>query len=202
MNRPRALLFDMDGVLVRSEEVWFRVVEAAGTAFRGRPITRAEFTPTFGQGTAADVAVFSLHCTTAALDKFYLENFSRFADHTWVDPDARDVLSALRDAGFGVAVVTNTMTPLAHDILAAAGLSGLPQVVACADQVARAKPAPDVVHHALAQLGRAPDEAWMTGDSRFDRLAAGAAGVRFVGYGIDGDVRVDSLRALARLVGV
>ena len=38
----RAVLFDMDGVLVRSEEVWFRVVEAAGVRFRGRAITREE----------------------------------------------------------------------------------------------------------------------------------------------------------------
>lgn len=52
---PEAVLFDMDGVLVKSEEAWFRTVEAAGVRFRGRPVTRAEFGPTFGQGTAADV---------------------------------------------------------------------------------------------------------------------------------------------------
>ena len=56
----RAILFDMDGVLVRSFEVWFRVVEEAGRRFRGRAITRGEFTPTFGQGTADDVPVFGL----------------------------------------------------------------------------------------------------------------------------------------------
>ncbi|MBL8939307.1 MAG: haloacid dehalogenase, partial [Archangium sp.] len=61
----RAVLFDMDGVLVRSEEVWFRVVEAAGVRFRNRAITREEFFPTFGQGTAADIPVFGLSCTVA-----------------------------------------------------------------------------------------------------------------------------------------
>src|SRR5205085_1313853 len=61
---PTALLFDMDGVLVRSEDAWFRVVEEAGERFRGRPVTREEFTPTFGQGTEADLSQFGLRSTT------------------------------------------------------------------------------------------------------------------------------------------
>jgi len=42
----------MDGVLIRSEEAWLRVLEDAGRRFRGSPVTREEFAPTFGQGTA------------------------------------------------------------------------------------------------------------------------------------------------------
>ncbi|MBI5544257.1 MAG: haloacid dehalogenase, partial [Deltaproteobacteria bacterium] len=75
----RAILFDLDGVLVRSEEAWFRTVEEAGRRFRGRPITRAEFAPTFGQGTLADVREFDLSCTAPELDRFYTETFPRFA---------------------------------------------------------------------------------------------------------------------------
>ena len=191
----------MDGVLVRSEEAWFRAVEAAGVRFRGRAITREEFAPTFGQGTAADIAAFGLACTPRELDLFYLESFPSFAQETWVDPDAARVLSGLAERGFDVAVVTNTMTPLAESILAAASLRAHVRVVACADQVPRAKPAPDLVLHALAQLGRDAGDAWMTGDSRYDREAARAAGVRFVGYRQEGDARVESLVELARLVG-
>jgi len=110
------------------------------------------------------------------------------------------VLEALRARGLTVAVVTNTMTPLAYDILAAARLAALVDVVACADQVARAKPAPDLVLHALARLGLDASEAWMTGDSRFDREAAEGAGVRFVGYRQSGERRVESLIELLPLV--
>jgi phosphoglycolate phosphatase/AHBA synthesis associated protein len=191
----------MDGVLVRSEEAWFRAVEAAGVRFRGRAITREEFAPTFGQGTTADIAAFGLRCTPRALDLFYLESFPSFAQETWVDPDAARVLAGLSGRGLDVAVVTNTMTPLAESILAAAGLRAHVRVVACADQVPRAKPAPDLVLHALERLGRRAGEAWMTGDSRYDREAARAAGVRFVGYRQEGDVRVESLAELAGLVG-
>jgi phosphoglycolate phosphatase/AHBA synthesis associated protein len=195
---PRAVLFDMDGVLVKSEEVWFRVVEEAGVRFRGRPITREEFFPTFGQGTAADIPVFGLRCTVAELDAFYVTQFVRHLDAMWVNPDARPLLDALSAAGVGCALVTNTVGPLAAEILARAGLAGCFGSLATADRVAEAKPAPDLVRLALRELDVAADAAWMVGDSKYDRQAARAAGVHFVGLGLDGDRRIERLSELAR----
>lgn len=200
-TNPRALLFDMDGVLVRSEEVWYRLVDEASRRFGKGPVGREEFAPTFGQGTNADVEAFELRCSPAELDAYYQQNFARFGDETWVDPTARGVLVRLRKLGLRKAVVTNTMTSLADEILEQAGLRSLFEFVACADQVPRAKPAPDLLQHALEKLGVDRGEAWMVGDSRYDREAADSAGVRFVGYGIDGDLRVDSLAELVALVG-
>lgn len=198
--RPTAVLFDMDGVLVRSEEIWFRLVEEAGRRFRGQAVTREEFAPTFGQGTAADVAVFGLRCTPQELDRFYAENFLAFGDALWVDPEARPLLEALRRAGFSLAVVTNTVSPLAEQILDRAGLTDLLSAVACANQVPRAKPFPDLVLHACRALGVPTSSAWMVGDSRYDREAALAAGVTFVGLGLDGDLRIERLAELAPLL--
>lgn len=196
----RAVLFDMDGVLVKSEEVWFRVVAEAGVKFRGRPITRDEFFPTFGQGTAADIPVFGLSCTTAELDAFYVAEFVRHLDATWVNPDARPLLEALRARGLKTAVVTNTVGPLAARILAHAQLDGLFDAYATADRVAQAKPAPELVQLACEETGVAPADAWMVGDSKYDRQAAGAAGVFFVGFGLEGDARLERLGDLALLL--
>jgi HAD superfamily hydrolase (TIGR01509 family) len=198
----RAVLFDMDGVLVKSEEVWFRVVEQAGVKFRGRPITRDEFRPTFGQGTAADIPVFGLSCTTAELDAFYVTEFVRHLDAMWVNPDARSLLEHLRARGLKTAVVTNTVGPLTARILAHAQLDGLFDAYATADRVRRAKPAPELVQLACEETGVAPGDAWMIGDSKYDRQAAGAAGVFFVGLGLEGDDRLERLGQLAlRLPG-
>lgn len=193
----RAVLFDMDGVLVKSEEVWFRVVEQAGVKFRGRAITREEFFPTFGQGTAADIPVFGLSCTPAELDAFYVTQFVRHLDAMWVNPDARPLLELLKARGLKRALVTNTVGPLAARILERAELSGLFDALATADRVAHAKPAPDLVQLACQETGVSPAEAWMVGDSKFDRQAAQAAGVRFVGLGLDGEVRLERLGQLA-----
>lgn len=200
MPSPRAILFDLDGVLVRSEETWFLTVQEAGERFRGRPITREEFQPTFGQGTAADIREFGLACTVGQLDAFYVERFPHYAAHVWTNPDARPLLEGLAARGLRRALVTNTVSPLARVILGAAGLDGLFEALACADFVAHAKPAPDLVRFALGELGLAPEEAWLVGDSRYDREAAKGAGVRFVGLGIDGDARLDALGDLVGLL--
>lgn len=190
----------MDGVLLKSEEAWALTVAAAGEHFRGAPVTREEFQPTFGQGTEADAHVFRLGCTPAELDRFYLEHFPRYAEHVWVNPEARGLLEALGARGLRRAVVTNTASALAATLLEAARLSDCFECVACADLVPRSKPAPDLVLYALEKLGAAAGEALMVGDSRYDRGAAGAAGVRFVGLGIDGDGRIEQLGELMGLL--
>lgn len=198
---PEAVLFDMDGVLVRSEEAWFRLMEEVGRVFRGVPISRGEFTPTFGQSTREDVEVFGLGCSVEVLDRFYTEHFGRFAREVLVNPEARAVLESLRRRGKALAVVTNTATPLALDILEAAGLREWFDFIACADQVAHPKPAPDLVWHALKALRHPPASACLVGDSRFDRGAARDAGVRFIGLGLDGDARIERLSQLEETLG-
>jgi phosphoglycolate phosphatase/AHBA synthesis associated protein len=200
MPRPLAILFDLDGVLVSSEEPWFRTVEAAGDRFRGSPITREEFSPTFGQGTAADIREFGLSCSVAQLDAFYLETFPRFVGHVWTDPEAARLLARLAGLGLRRAVVTNTVSRLAAIILQTSGLERAFDLVACADQVREAKPAPDLIFYALERLDLGAKEAWMVGDSRYDREAARLAEVRFVGLGTEGDCRVERLGELGDLL--
>ncbi|HEY3449767.1 MAG TPA: HAD hydrolase-like protein [Myxococcales bacterium] len=198
--QPRAILFDLDGVLVKSKEAWFRSVEEAGRVFRGRPVTREEFEPTFGQGTIADVREFGLSCAVADLDRFYTDTFPRHAHSIWVHPDAAALLADLRAAGKRLALVTNTVSTLTPAILRAAGIERSFEHLACADLVPHPKPAPDLPLSALAALEVAAADAWLVGDSRYDRESARAAGVFFVGLGIDGDARIEDLSQLRALL--
>jgi len=193
---PRAVLFDMDGVLVSSKAAWFSLMQEVGEVFRGRAITWEEFDPTFGQDTAEDVRSFGLSTTPDELDRYYVEHFHRHAAAVDVDPTAAGVLASLRERGVGVAVVTNTVTPLALEILGAAGLASHPAIVLGPGEGRRGKPAPDLLLAALSALSVPPGEACMVGDSSFDRAAARAAGTAFIGLGIDGDARVERLSEL------
>ena len=198
--QPRAFLFDLDGVLVKSKEAWFRSVEEAGRVFRGRPVTREEFEPTFGQGTIADVREFGLNCSVEDLDRFYTQAFPRYASSIWVHPDAASLLADLKASGRKLALVTNTVSTLTPVILRAAGLERSFDHLACADRVPRPKPAPDLPRSAMAALEVAAEESWFVGDSRYDRESARAASIHFVGLGIDGDARIEDLSELRRLV--
>lgn len=177
----RAVLFDLDGVLVDSKEVWFQVMRAAGRHFGYPEVSRPAFEATFGQGVEADLRSFFRGLTFEALSGFYAARFMDHRAHFRVDPQAPAVLAALAARGVRTAIVTNTSTPLAREIVAAAGLA--PDRLVGSSDVARAKPAPDMVLLACRQLGVGPDAAWMVGDSPYDRDAAGAAAVRFLGYG-------------------
>lgn len=195
------MLFDLDGVLVRSHEAWLRVMQEASSHFGGRPVTREEFEPLFGQGPEADIAIFGLRCTPEELNAYFYENFGRVSQgRVWVDPEAAPMLQRLREGGLRTAIVTNTMQRLAESLLENAGLRDMFDVISSADQVASPKPAPDVLSLALSRLSLGPSDVWMIGDSRYDREAAQAAGVHFVGFGQAGDVRIDRLRELPDLI--
>lgn len=188
----RAVLFDMDGVLVQSREVWYHLMRAAARHFGYQDISRQDFLDTFGQGVDADVRSFFPGLAFATLDAFYDDHFRDHRAHFQVDPEAAPVLRELRRRGLRSAVVTNTSTPLAREILGWTGLD--PDLLVGSSDVARAKPAPDMVLAACQRLRVEPDEAVMVGDSAYDRDAARAAGVRFAGYGgLEGDLELGRL---------
>lgn len=198
MNNLRAVLFDLDGVLVDSKEVWFRLLKAATLRFSAPPIDAESFRAMWGQGVDADAEY--LGCTVDSLERFYNDHFMSFGDALGIDPAGPEVLTRAHAAGLRSAVVTNTPTPLARDLLAAARLE--PQALVGGTDVPRPKPAPDMVLRACVLLGVPPSEAVMIGDSVFDRDAAAAAGTRFVGLRTDGERRIERLEALPRLLGV
>jgi len=194
-NSLRAVLWDLDGVLIDSYDVWFHLLNHAARAFGHPPVSRDVFAEGWGQGIEKDVERFFTDRTVAEVEEFYHEHFMDHATHLRVDPEARDAIGAARAIGLSQALITNTPGPLAAKILAHAGLE-LDVVVGGTD-VPRGKPAPDMVLEACRKLVIAPARAVVVGDSRYDREAAAAAKVRFVGLRMDGDLRIERLSELA-----
>jgi len=181
-------------VLIDSYEVWFQLLNATSRAFGGIAISRQVMRDGWGQGIAADVERFFPHKTVAETEAYYHAHFMEHAQHLRVDPDARAVTAELRRRGFGQALITNTPSGLAREILAAAKLE-LDAVVGGTD-VPNAKPAPDMVREACRRLGVAASDAIVVGDSRYDLEAARGAGVTFIGLRMDGDSRIECIRDL------
>jgi phosphoglycolate phosphatase/AHBA synthesis associated protein len=190
----RAVLWDLDGVLIDSYDVWFHVLNHTAREFGAAPVSREVFASGWGQGIEKDVERFFPDRTVREVEAFYHAHFMDHATHLRVDPDARAVIGAARAAGLTQALITNTPGPLARRILAAAELE-LDAVVGGTD-VPRGKPAPDMVLEACRVLRVTTAQALVVGDSRYDRDAAAAANVRFVGLRIDGDRRIEGLAEL------
>lgn len=196
--RPRAVLFDLDGVLVESHEVWFEVMRSIARKFGYSEISAEQMRRAWGQGIAEDVRMFYPGLTVEELEREYNLMFPEQVRHLKVEPDGPAALAQLRCYGIRVAVVTNSPTEVARAMLEQARID--PDVLVCGSEVCEPKPAPDGILTALARFRIAAAEALFVGDTNFDREAARRAGIRFAGYRIDGDVRIESLSEIVRLV--
>jgi len=186
-----AVFFDLDGVLIDSMHLWFRLVNATAKAFDHPPVEWPAFESTWGQGVAADIQVFFQGNSVDEIESYYAAHFLDFIDHLKVDRDAEVVMSRLVDHGFHTAVITNTPAVLATMIVQHSGLS--PELVVGATEVIAAKPAPDMILLACAWFELAPSDSVLLGDSRFDEEAAAQAGANHIGYRYPAQRRIDTL---------
>jgi phosphoglycolate phosphatase len=180
----RAVLFDLDGVLVDTYEAWLGLVQATARHFGAPDVTRQAFDATWGQSVEDDTRELVPGPTVAEVTAHYNEHFREHVGAIVTNPEARATLLGLRARGLGTACVTNSPSGLAQDILAVAGLGDVFETVIAAGDVPQPKPAPDMVLAACRLLHIAPAEALLVGDSRLDEAAAAAAGTGYLHYDV------------------
>src|SRR5690606_1113148 len=103
-----------------------------------------------------------------------------------LEPDVRPELERLHDVGIKVGLITNRRRDFLErelNLVDGTGWEDLFDVVVCGTDVARRKPAPDMILHALTELGLPANEhCWYVGDSTTDVVAARLAGVTSIFY--------------------
>jgi len=178
----RAVLWDMDGTLVDSEKLW----DVSMHELFGR--LGGVMTPEVRESTVGGSAesVMTTVYTDLGLDPDPLA-MAESAD--WLHertgelfeaglpwrPGARALLDALLAEGVPMALVTNTRRPLTEKALKSIGAHYFSASV-CGDEVACAKPAPDIYLRAAELLGFAPDQCLAIEDSVTGTVAAESAG--------------------------
>jgi phosphoglycolate phosphatase len=171
------ILLDLDGTLVdASEAIADGVVELAGELGLSVPehawaAKRVGYSPheTWALLGATDPAA----CVTLFRERYLPAITAR----TRVMPGAPDVLASLAGRGLVLGVATTRSVQSTRDTLEMAGLLPHIRAIGGGDEVARHKPAPDVLLLVLERLGYRPDQALMVGDTTADVLAARAAGL-------------------------
>jgi phosphoglycolate phosphatase len=199
---PRAILFDLDGVLVDTREIWTAVLDDCRKA-RGLPaLDRAAVDAAWGQSLSADCARLFPGADPRELALEYGRVFERFLPRLTPVPGVVPLLAGLERGAIPRAVVTNTPHELARRMLAAAGLTRWLPVVAGSDEVEMGKPDPALLHLALSRLGLDTRDVVFVGDTWNDREAGRAAGIPVVGVRLDAEARIEALPELAPLLGI
>lgn len=199
LSSCKAVLFDLDGVLVDSYHCWFHMLQDAMQEQGKVPVSLEEFDARWGQGPEADRDVFFPEWTVEQLIRFYEKRFPQYTQWTRSEPGSEDALKLIHAAGKKIGVASNSPTAIVQDLLKHARLSSYADVVIGTDQVRESKPAPDLLLKALDLLGLRKDEVCYVGDSIYDAKAAEAAAIYFVGYKREGDISVNDFEQFAKL---
>lgn len=181
-SSPNVLLVDMDGVLADTEpmkaEAHVRTVESLGGH-----LSTDFYRQVLGQSHHdVSVAAMKLSSTSADLEKYSEQFDAHYLQlvHGGVHPisGAKDLLDHARGQGLRVCLVTSSSLKLASEVLTSAGLDICEfNLVVCADDSPRHKPAPDPYLSAMRALWAAPENALAIEDTAPGIQSAASIGI-------------------------
>ncbi|MBM7830555.1 HAD superfamily hydrolase (TIGR01509 family) [Agromyces cerinus] len=153
---PAAVLWDMDGTLVDTEQYWMAAETELMEAF-GLPWSHDDALELVGSGLWDGAAYFQARGVDLDADTIVNRLTERVREQLeehgvpW-RPGARELLQALREASVPTALVTMSVRSMADDIVAAIPFEAFDLIVS-GDSVENAKPHPEPYLTAAAQLG-------------------------------------------------
>ena len=188
--------FDCDGVMFDTREAnrayYNRILSGIGKA----PLTDRQFD--YAQMHTVDESLSFLipepHLLEAAYAMRRQMGYGPFIAHMVMEAHLRALLGYLRPR-YKTAIATNR-TDTMERVLREHRLEGQFDMVVCAHDVPRPKPAPDALLKIMAAFDARPDQMVFIGDSTLDQQAADAAGVTFLAFAnpaLSAEYHIDSL---------
>ncbi|WP_406226351.1 HAD family hydrolase [Streptomyces albidoflavus] len=179
-EQARAAIIDVDGTLVDSTYfhtvAWWEAFRQAGHKVATRDIHRLIG---MSGGHLVERLIGPGHSEehVSAISDAHATLFGTWHDRLQPVPGAADLLRALARRGWRVVLATSAR---GHDLKAMLGTIDADDAILAttdSDQVDAGKPAPDLVEAALREARVPPNRAHFVGDSVWDVVSAGRAGV-------------------------
>lgn len=183
----KAMIFDLDGTLVDSNELH---VESWDRAFRhfGKTFTREQLRQQIGKGsdqylpeflTAEEIKRFGKE-----LDRYRSELFKKeYLPRVKPFPQVRELFERLRRDGKCIVLASSGKKPEVEHYTKLLRIEDLIDGTTTADDAENSKPAPDIFEAALEKLeGVSAAAAIVIGDTRFDLEAARKAGLDSIAF--------------------
>jgi beta-phosphoglucomutase len=206
MNEARAVLWDMDGTLIDSEEFHW-IAWRNAMANEDIAITREQFLSSFGQRNDSIVPKW----LGAASTPERIERISNVKEEFYRQlvrtegmtplPGVAEWLRRLREQGWLQAIASAAPRANIEIVLEALSASHFFQALVSAEDVHKGKPDPEVYLIAASRVGASPQKCIVVEDAVAGVEGARRAGMRCIGINHDGnrlpaDVVVNSLELL------
>ena len=191
MNAPRAVLWDMDGTLIDSEE--FHWISWRDTmAKEGIPITHEQFLSSFGQRNDSIIPRW----LGAASTPQWVERISNAKEELYRDlirkhgmsplPGVSDWVRRLHEEGWLQAIASAAPRPNIEVVVESLKAAHYFQAIVSAEDVQKGKPDPEVYLLAASRVGASPDRSIVVEDAVAGVEAARGAGMRSIGVSRNG----------------
>jgi HAD superfamily hydrolase (TIGR01509 family) len=179
----RAVVFDLDGVLVQSEEVWDEVREAFVRERGGRYDAEVQRAMMGMSSTEWSRYLHERAGIPDAPEEINAEVVRRmlaaYASHLPLIDGAVDAVRRLAGT-FALAVASSSNRPLIDAVLDAAGIARCFVTAVSSEEVERGKPSPDVYLEAARRLRLEPSACAAVEDSHGGIRSAKSAGMRVI----------------------
>ena len=189
MLKKQLIIFDWDGTLMDSESRIVNCMQAAITDLGLAARSRDQLKNVIGLGLKEALNTLYPGCDDDALSKLverYRHHFL-YEDNTPSElfDGVADMLHALNQAGYFLAIATGKGRLGLNHALAASQLGHLFHATRCADET-RSKPHPQMLEELIDYFGVEPSKSIMVGDTEFDLEMATNANTQSVAvcYGV------------------
>jgi beta-phosphoglucomutase len=199
MSKIKAVLFDMDGVLIDARN-WHYVALNEALAPFGYQISYEDHLARFnGLSTKSKLDILStefgfplgLHKTVNVVKQ---DRTLRLAGQLcFPNVHHQILLSRLRQKNYFIGVVTNSIRNSAESLLNYAGLLGYLDTLVTNQDVLRQKPNPECYELACKNLGITPAQAVVVEDGEYGALAAAEAGCKVIRVDSPNEVSLEIL---------
>jgi pyrophosphatase PpaX len=175
MKQYDTFLFDWDGTLARTLELW---IEQLGRQYRnyGLQVSQKDIVRGFGDLKAPVKHGLPAHLLSEMQEAVNDGVRGKLQDVALFD-DAERMLRHLKEQGKQVALITTSLRHNMDMVMGRHGIEEVFDIIVTSEDVRSHKPDPEGINFAVEHLGADKTRTIMLGDSGFDLLAAKNAGI-------------------------
>ncbi|MFL5386598.1 MAG: HAD family hydrolase [Longimicrobiaceae bacterium] len=184
MSRPRAVILDVDGTLIDTNDAHAHAWVDVCNEF-GFPVAFGKVRELIGMGGDRVLPALTGLSEESETGQEMKERRGKVFRERYLPscrpfPCARELLERMSGDGMRLVVATSASADDMKALLKAAGVADLIEAKTSSADAEESKPAPDIVEAALENAGVPAGDAVMLGDTPYDVKAANRAGVRCV----------------------